>query len=149
MKFAPYKKDVIYWLVIISLLGCLYLATNKCTTYKETNTNNIEAFTDSITTYKSKNGELVASKTMIEGKFNDLKKINSELYEKIKAMSIGGEPDHIVYTNNTIVNVFTINLLYSIFHNKYSNIVLVGVQEVYGKSRRFQNEKFDKRMKYM
>ena len=104
MKFAPYKKDVIYWLVIISLLGCLYLATNKCTTYKETNTNNIEAFTDSITTYKSKNGELVASKTMIEGKFNDLKKINSELYEKIKAMSIGGEPDHIVHTNNTIVN---------------------------------------------
>ena len=86
MKFAPYKKDVIYWLVIISLLGCLYLATNKCTTYKETNINNIEAFTDSITTYKSKNGELVASKTMIEGEFNDLKKINSELYEKIKAM---------------------------------------------------------------
>ena len=38
-------------------------------------------------------------------------------------------------TNNTIVNVFTMNLLYSIFHNKYSNIVSVGVQEVYRKSR--------------
>ncbi|MBO5003883.1 MAG: hypothetical protein J6D03_01195 [Clostridia bacterium] len=68
------------------------------------NHNNIEAFTDSIHTYIDKNNELVASKVIVEGKYEDLKKINSDLYEKIKAMSIGNKPDQVISVENTIVN---------------------------------------------
>lgn len=104
MKFAPYKKDAIYCIVILLLITGLCFSINKCSSYKTINSNNIEAFTDSINIYKDKNGELVASKTIIEGEFEDLKKINNDLYEKIKAMSIGDKPDQVIYVENTIVN---------------------------------------------
>lgn len=57
--------------------------------------NNIEAFTDTIRLYKDKNDELIASKTLIEGQFSDLKKINEDLYDKVKNMNIG-KPQQVV-----------------------------------------------------
>lgn len=104
VKLTKYYKDIIYILCLLIMFSCLLFSVNRCTYYKSVNNNNIEAFTDSIHYYKDKNGELVASKLLVEGEFNDLKRINSELYDKIKAMSIGGKPDQVISVENTIVN---------------------------------------------
>lgn len=90
--------------VIGVLLFGLCTSVRQCSDWKQTNNNNIEAFTDSIHYYQGKNDELVASKLLVIGKFNDLQKINEELYDKIRSMSTGVKPDQVISVTNTVVN---------------------------------------------
>lgn len=91
----PYKKDLIYVLIIACLLFGLCISVKSCQQNKNAYKNNITALTDSVSYYKAKNGEIVASKTLLEGDISLLKKANSELVEELNSMKIK-KPEQVV-----------------------------------------------------
>lgn len=64
---------------------------------------NIEALTDSVRYFRGENGELVATKAILEADFNDLKTVNEELQQKIKDMG-ATKPQQVVYVETIIEN---------------------------------------------
>lgn len=97
---------MIYKLSTIALVLSIVInvfAIKRCSANKEQNNNNIIALTDSIHYYKTKNGELVASKVLLEGDLSTLKLANDSLYTVIKNMGVK-DPSSIVYITSVIEN---------------------------------------------
>ena len=57
--------------------------------------NNVKALTEQIQTWKTKTGDLVAEKTVLEGDVKLLKQTNEELYEQVKKLK--AKPKEVVY----------------------------------------------------
>lgn len=89
------KIHLIYASIIILLLFLLGVSVKSCQENKQSCNNNITALTDSISYYKSKNGELIASKTLLEGDFSLLEKTNSKLADELKSMKVT-DPEQVV-----------------------------------------------------
>lgn len=96
-------SHVIYIFIIAVLSLMLFRNCQDNKQQSESARNNIIALTDSIKTFKTKNGELVASKTLLEGKLSDLELANKKLYEQTITMKIK-EPDIVTSIKGTIDN---------------------------------------------
>ena len=83
------KKDIIS-LVIIIVLGLWAIGSMRSCSQMKTERNdarnNIVALCDSIEYWQNKNGELIAEKTILVGEIDDLKYVNSEMYNDLAAM---------------------------------------------------------------
>lgn len=82
------KKDFLYLGIIIVLALSLGFSLRSCQNNKTQYNTNIEALTDTITYIKSKNNDLIATKTIYEANIKDLQSLNNELYEDIKNMNV-------------------------------------------------------------
>lgn len=89
-------------LLICSLLLNLF-TIRSCYNYKSQGDINVIALTDTIHYYKSKNGDLVASKYILEGDLNTLKIVNDSLYNVVKDMKVN-KPISVVYVDGVIKN---------------------------------------------
>jgi hypothetical protein len=98
-----WNRDIIYIISILILCCICLFSINTCSKEKDKNTNNIVALTDSVKYYQTKNGELVASKTLLEGSVSDLKIANNELYNKLKNMKVSN-PSSAVLIKNVVEN---------------------------------------------
>ena len=96
-------SHVLYIFIITALSLMLFRNCQDNKQQSESARNNIIALTDSIKTFKTKNGELVASKTLLEGKISDLELANKKLYEQTITMKIK-EPDIVTSIKGTIDN---------------------------------------------
>lgn len=99
-----HKIELILGVCLLVSLFFLFKTLQSNIDNKRRNEHNIEALTDSIHYYKGKNGELVASKTILEMNFKDLEKVNEELQEKIKSMGTT-KPQQVVYIETVVENV--------------------------------------------
>ena len=97
------KTHLIYIAIIIVLLFILSISIRSCQENKKSYENNITALVDSISYYKAKNGNLVASKTLLEGDMSLLKKTNSELSNELNSMKIKN-PEQVVKIVTEYVN---------------------------------------------
>lgn len=97
------KTHLIYIAIIIVLLCILSISVRSCQENKKSYENNITALVDSISYYKAKNGNLVASKTLLEGDISLLKKTNSELSNELNSMKIKN-PEQVVKIVTEYVN---------------------------------------------
>ena len=83
------KKDIIS-LVIIIVLGLWAIGSMRSCSQMKTERNdarnNIVALCDSIEYWQNKNGDLVAEKTILVGEIDDLKYVNSEMYNDLAAV---------------------------------------------------------------
>lgn len=104
VEFIKYAKThLIYIAIIIVLLFILSISIRSCQENKKSYENNITALVDSISYYKAKNGNLVASKTLLEGDMSLLKKTNSELSDELNSMKIKN-PEQVVKIVTEYVN---------------------------------------------
>lgn len=95
------KSKLIIYIIALLLFVLMCLSMHKCISNKHLYDNNIIALTDTIKYYKGKNKELVASKTMIETSFNNIKYINDSLYNVLKSIGVKN-PDNVVYIETII-----------------------------------------------
>ena len=95
-------KDIVLILLLIVSIGTNVALYRNYTQQKSLNETNITALTDTIVNYRTRNGELVASKTVLEGDINILKLANDSLYTAIKDMKLN-DPSKIVYINTETV----------------------------------------------
>lgn len=95
-------KIIIGLLLVVSLLINVF-SIKSCSNNRDLNNNNIIALSDTIEYYKTKNGELVASKTLLEGDLTTLRVANDSLYNTIKDMNVK-ELSSVVYIKTTIDN---------------------------------------------
>lgn len=83
------KKDIIGLLIIV-VLGLWAIGSMRSCSQMKTERNdarnNIVALCDSIEYWQNKNGELIAEKTILDGEIDDLKFVNSEMYNDLTAM---------------------------------------------------------------
>lgn len=96
-------SHVLYISIIIVLSSLLVRSYVTRWQQAESARNNIVALTDSIKTYQSKNGELVATKTLLEGKISDLEIANKTLHDQTMSMKIK-EPDIVTSIKGSIDN---------------------------------------------
>lgn len=89
------KTHLIYIAIITALLFTLSISIRSCQENKQLYNNNITALVDSISHYKTKNGELIASKTLLEGDMSLLKKVNSDLMDELNSMKVKN-PEQVV-----------------------------------------------------
>ena len=89
------KTHLIYVAIIIVLLFVLSISVRSCQENKQLYNNNVTALIDSVSYYKAKNGELVTSKSLLEGDMSLLKKTNSELANELNLMKIKN-PEQVV-----------------------------------------------------
>ena len=101
--YNKYKIILILGLTTFIFLCTTCLSIRSCISYKEQGNNNVIALTDTIKYYKTKNGELYVSKTLLEGDLSTLKIANDSLYGVIKEMKIKN-PTSVVYVDATIDN---------------------------------------------
>jgi hypothetical protein len=66
--------------------------------------NNIKAFTDSVSYYKSKTGDMVAMKTAFETNIKELENLNESLYAEIKDLKTKNDVSSGVHFNGSIEN---------------------------------------------
>lgn len=95
------KKTIFFVFIIIILIFSNLLTVSRCSTVKHTNDVNLDALTDTIKYFESKNGSLVAQKTMMNGDLSALKKVNDSLHNVIKGMGISSL-DNVVYSKITV-----------------------------------------------
>ena len=84
-------KDILYIIIIIILGWCLWSQWKNNREDEARYETNITAFTDSVSYYKSKCGDLVATKTLFECNIKELEKLNEDLYSEIKDLKIKNE----------------------------------------------------------
>ena len=89
------KTHLIYATIIIVLLFALSISVKSCQKNKQLYDNNVTALIDSVSYYKAKNGELVASKSLLEGDMSLLEKTNSELANELNSMKVKN-PEQVV-----------------------------------------------------
>ena len=104
------KTHLIYVAIIIALLFTLSISVRSCQENKQLYNNNITALVDSISHYKTKNGELVASKTLLEGDMSLLKKVNSDLMDELNSMKVKN-PEQVVKINISYADIFKYNTI--------------------------------------
>ena len=93
--------DIVLIILLIVSIGTNVALYRNYTQQKSLNETNITALTDTIVNYRTRNGELVASKTVLEGDINILKLANDSLYTTIKEMKLN-DPSKIIYINTMI-----------------------------------------------
>lgn len=98
------KTHLIYIVIIIALLSILSISMRNCQENKQLYNNNITALVDSVSFYKAKNGELVASKSLLEGDMSLLEKTNSELMNELNSMKVK-DPEQVVKIVTEYVNI--------------------------------------------
>lgn len=98
-----FKLSIISILFAVLCFVLMCVSIKSCINAERMAYNNIEALTDTIHYYKSKNGDLVASKTILQGDISILKKVNDSLYNTIQDMKIKN-PQQIVYIETEVVN---------------------------------------------
>ena len=98
------KTHIIYIVIIIALLSILSISMRNCQENKQLYNNNITALVDSVSFYKAKNGELVASKSLLEGDMSLLEKTNSELMNELNSMKVK-DPEQVVKIVTEYVNI--------------------------------------------
>ena len=98
------KKDIIYTLIIILLIGCLGSAVKQCSDTRFEYKNNIAALNNTIRYYQDKNGNLVATKLAFESDINTLKLLNEDLYNQIKDLKAKGNITEGTYFAGVIEN---------------------------------------------
>lgn len=89
------KTHLIYVAIIIVLLFVLSISVRSCQENKQLYVDNVTALIDSVSYYKVKNGELVASKSLLEGDMSLLEKTNSELANELNSMKVKN-PEQVV-----------------------------------------------------
>jgi len=89
--------------LLFASLAALGTTISKNIALKKSFDHNSKALTDSINTYKSRNGDLVAEKTLWVGRYNDAKKMYDELNEKVQNMKVHN-PDQVVYVETEVIN---------------------------------------------
>lgn len=97
-------KDIVYIIIIITLSYFLYSVSVNSVKEEQQYSNNITALNDTISLYKTKNGDLIASKTIFECNIKDLEHLNDSLHEEIKKLKSKNEILSGVYLNGTIEN---------------------------------------------
>ncbi len=97
------KTSLILGAVLIASLAGLAATISKNISLKKEYDHNTKALTDTIRTYKGRNGQLVAEKTILIGDYNTLKDLNKELEEQVKNMKVR-RPDQVVYVETEVVN---------------------------------------------
>lgn len=100
--WTKYKSQIILG---IALLLCVFFLVKGCQNQaasKHIYDNNIKALTEEVDTWKTKAGDLVAEKTVLEGDYKLLKQTNEDLYEQVKKLK--ARPKEVVYVNTEIVN---------------------------------------------
>ena len=97
------KTHLIYVAIIIVLLFVLSISVRSCQENKQLYGDNVTALIDSVSYYKAKNGELVASKSLLEGDMSLLKKTNSELLNELNSMKIKN-PEQVVKIVTEYIN---------------------------------------------
>lgn len=97
-----YKSQII---LVLCLLVCGFFLIRSCENNlanKRIYDNNVKALTEQMQTWKTKAGDLVAQKTVLEGDINLLKQTNEELYEQVKKLK--ARPKEVVYVETEIIN---------------------------------------------
>lgn len=92
-----YKSQII---LILCLLVCGFFLIRSCENNlanKRIYDNNVKALTEQMQTWKTKAGDLVAEKTVLEGDIKLLKLTNEDLYEQVKQLK--AKPKEVVYVN--------------------------------------------------
>ena len=89
------KTHLIYVAIIIVLLFVLSISVRSCQENKQLYNNNVTALIDSVSYYKAKNGELVASKSLLEGDMSLVEKTSSELANELNSMKVKN-PEQVV-----------------------------------------------------
>lgn len=97
-------KDIIYFIIIIGLVLLLNNSVNQSNINEKIYENNIIALNDTVSLYKTKAGELVATKTAFECDIKELKKINETLYTEIKDLKSKNDIVSGIYVDGEIVN---------------------------------------------
>ena len=72
------KTSLILGAVLIASLAGLAATISKNISLKKEYDHNTKALTDTIRTYKGRNGQLVAEKTILIGDYNTLKDLNKD-----------------------------------------------------------------------
>ena len=93
--------NILIWCIIMILCVMLIRNCQKRNDIEDINNHNIEALTDSIHYYKDAYGRECASKTILYGDINLLKKANDSLAKYVETLI--KKPDHVVYIKNDIV----------------------------------------------
>lgn len=98
------KRDIINWLLILVLFAISIISIRQCSSVKSEYGNNVKALNDTIKTYKTKNGALVATNTTVESDLKTLKSINASLYDEIKSLKTKKSVTSAVHISGTINN---------------------------------------------
>ena len=96
------RNGLLLLLFVIILIITLFRVNSQRIYYKEQLETNSTALTDSIIYIKTKNNELVATKTMLTGDLKTLKLINDSLYNIIKKNI--KKPSDIIYIKTTVTD---------------------------------------------
>lgn len=99
-----HKRTILEAFSVVALIVFMTMSIERCSYYKDTNSKNIIALTDSIRYYKGKYGQEIATKTIAISNYKNLKLINDSLYRIIESMKVNGKPDIVVGTSITIDN---------------------------------------------
>lgn len=97
-----YKSQII---LILCLLVCGFFLIRSCEnnlTNKRIYDNNVKALTEQMQTWKTKAGDLVAEKTILQGDIELLKHTNEDLYEQVKKLK--ARPKEVIYVETEIIN---------------------------------------------
>ena len=97
-----HKRTMLEIVSVVAFFVFITLSISKCTYWKDVNERNMIAYTDSVNHYKGKYGDEVASKTLVEGDYKNLKNINDSLYRLAENMKVK-KPD-IVIGGTTIID---------------------------------------------
>lgn len=81
-------KDLLYILIICLLGWWLYSSRVEYNNMQDKYENNVKAFTDTVSYYESKTGELIAVKAAFECDIKELEKLNESLHSEIKDLKI-------------------------------------------------------------
>lgn len=101
--FNKYKYNIIVTAIaVLAIVGlCVSLTRNYQS--KKTYDNNIKALTEQIDTFRTKNGQLAADKTLLLGDIKLLKETNEDLYEQVRQLKLK-QTDQVVYIETQVVN---------------------------------------------
>lgn len=100
--WGKYFSQIILAAAII-LLGIFLLKSIENNIHtKHEYENNVVALTSELETWKTKTGDLVAEKTILQGDIELLKHTNEDLYEQVKKLK--ARPKEVIYVETEIIN---------------------------------------------
>lgn len=101
--FNKYKYNIIVTAVALLAIIALCVSMTRNHRSKKTYDNNIKALTEQIDTFRTKNGQLAADKTLLLGDIKLLKTTNEDLYEQIRQLKLK-HTDQVVYVETQVIN---------------------------------------------